>query len=639
MTDAWGIVDGYWDTRGTWHPTAETTRRALLDAMDATGDAPPSPPPMWFVGAGDGGQLWNRCSVVLEDGTTRPDLDALPVDLPLGYHVLEPSDGAPTTQLVVTPRRVPLPERAWGFSAQLYAVRSAASWGIGDLGDLATLTRWQAGLGAGALLINPLHAAAPTLPQEPSPYYATSRRFRHVLAIHVPGAPGADALDAGERAAVDAAGRALNATPRIDRDAVARVKMPALAKVFERFRDAAPAVELAAFARWRAEQGPDLELFAVFSTLAERFGPAWTRWPAEVQRPDTDAVRRVRGTDARRVEFHAWCQWVLDRQLGAAASHGVGLIGDLAVGFNSAGFDAWIDQDLLALGCRIGAPPDTFNTNGQDWGLPPYTPWKLRAACYRPFIAAVRANLRHLRGLRIDHVMGLFRLYWIPEGVGAREGTYVRYPAGDLLDLLALEATRAGAFVVGEDLGTVEDEVRAELQDRRLLSCRVLWFEEPPPDEWPEQAMATITTHDLPTVAGVWSGADEAARLAAGLGEDPGANDWFRSRLTQATGLDESSPVDAVITAAHAALAGSPALVRLATLDDACGAPERPNLPGTLDEHPNWRLPLPRTLEEILADPLVQAVALGLGLDRLDRLAAEPTPTPPADAVADRDGA
>lgn len=631
MTDAWGIVDGYWDTRGEWHATPDPTWRALLDAMGATGDAPPPPPPMWFVRAGDGGQLWNRCSVVLEDGTTLADLDALPPDLPLGYHTLQPADGGPATQLVVTPRRMPLPERTWGFSAQLYAVRSAASWGIGDLGDLATLTAWQAGLGAGALLINPLHAAAPTLPQEPSPYYATSRRFRHVLAIHVPSAPGADALDADELTALDAAGRALNGSPRIDRDAVARVKMPALARVFDRFRQAAPAAELASFERWRAAQGDDLARFAIFCTLAERFGPAWSRWPEAYQRADGEAVAAVVTTDARRVEFHAWCQWVLDRQLGAAAANGVGLIGDLAVGFNSAGFDAWIDRDLLALGCRVGAPPDTFNQAGQDWGLPPYAPWKLRAASYRPFIAAVRANLRHLKGLRIDHVMGLFRLYWIPEGLGAREGTYVRYPANDLLDLLALEATRAGAYVVGEDLGTVEDEVRAELTSRRLLSCRVMWFEEPAPDEWPEQAMATITTHDLPTVAGVWTGADEQARLDAGLAEDPGANDWFRSRLTQATGLDDTASVTDVIAGAHAALAASPALVRLATLDDACGAPERPNLPGTLDEHPNWRLPLPLTLDQILTDPLVQRVATGLGTDRYEPVAA---PTDPA-ATAD----
>lgn len=623
MTDAWGIVDGYWDTHGGWHATGPATAAALRTAMGASGDAPPAPPPQWFVPSGEQHSLWNPCDVVLEDATVLPRLDALPPDLPLGYHELRPLDGSAATRLVVTPKRMPLPERSWGWSAQLYALRSARSWGIGDLGDLGALTRWSAGLGAGLVLINPLHAAAVTVPQEPSPYFASSRRFRHVLAIDVLRAPGADLLDADERAQLDAAGRALNGSRLIDRDAVARLKMPALDRVFERFAAAAPHDERQAFGAWRAAQGSDLERFAAYCVLAEAHGPAWTRWPDALRRPDGAGVAAAVAHQGPRVTFHAWCQWVLDRQLADAAGHGVGLVGDLAVGFNSAGFDAWIDQDLLALGCRVGAPPDTFNAAGQDWGLPPYIPWKLRAAGYEPFIAAVRANLRHYRGLRIDHAMGLFRLYWIPEGAGARQGTYVRYPSGDLLDLLALEAARAGAFVVGEDLGTVEDEVRAEMVDRRLLSCRVLWFEEPPPTEWPEQAMATVTTHDLPTLAGVWSGADERARLAAGLAEDPGANDWFRSRVTQATGLAEDAEVDRAIVATHAALAATPALVRLAALDDACAAPERPNLPGTIDEHPNWRLPLPLTFEQLTSSPLARAVADALGTEP-DGAPAEP---------------
>ena len=622
VTDAWGIVDGYWDTRGTWHPTGEPTAAALRQAMGAVGDGPPPPPPMWFVPAGSPATLWNRCDLALEDGDTLTGIDALPVDLPLGYHDLRPLDGSVSTRLVVTPRRMPMPSRSWGWSTQLYALRSDASWGMGDLGDLAALSRWSAGLGAEVVLINPLHAAAVTLPQQPSPYFATSRRFRHVLSIHVPSAPGADALDPGEMAGLDAAGRALNASVLLDRDAVARVKMPALARIYERFCAAAPATELAAFATWRAGQEAALERFATYCTLAEHYGASWVRWPQAYRRPENGAVLAVAAAEARRVGFHVWCQWVLDGQLAGAAGNGVGLVGDLAVGFDSAGFDAWCDQDLLALGCRVGAPPDTFNASGQDWGLPPYIPWKLRAARYEPFIAALRANLHHLRGLRIDHVMGLFRLYWIPEGLGPRQGTYVRYPSGELLDLLAVEATRAGAFVVGEDLGTIEDEVRTELIDRRMLSCRVLWFEEPPPTEWPEQAMATITTHDLPTVAGVWTGADDEARRCAGLAEDPGANDWFRSRITEATGIADDAPVADAVTAIHSALAATPSLVRLAALDDACASPERPNLPGTVDEHPNWRLPLPLTLEQLVIDPLVLAVARALG--------AEPAVAPPA---------
>ena len=607
--DQWGIVDGYWDTKGQWHETEPATAAALRAAMGAVGDGPSAPPPMWFVRAGAGGSLWNPCDVSLEDGTLLAHLDALPPDLPLGYHELRPLDGGAPTALVVTPGRAPMPARTWGWSTQLYALRSARSWGIGDLGDLRTLARWSASLGAGVILTNPLHAAAVTLPQEPSPYFATSRRFRHVLAIDVAAAPGAEALDGDELARLAAAGAALNRSGRVDRDAVARIKMPALARVHECFAASASAADVAAFAAWRADQGRELERFATYNALAEHHGPAWPRWPEALQRADSLAVDDAAAAAAPRVTFHAWCQWVLDRQLGAAADEGVGILGDLAVGFDAEGFDAWLDRELLALGCRVGAPPDNFNAEGQDWGLPPYVPWKLRAARYQPFVAALRANLRHLRGLRIDHVMGLFRLYWIPEGLGARDGTYVRYPASDLLDLLTLEATRAGAFIVGEDLGTVEDEVRDALDERRLLSCRVLWFEEQPPTAWPEQAMATVTTHDLPTIAGVWSGADEDARRAAGLADDPGATDWFRSRVTLATGLDETAPLDDVVVATHAALAATPALVRLAALDDACRAAERPNMPGTIDEHPNWRLPLPSTLDEITTDPTVLAVA------------------------------
>ena len=283
--------------------------------------------------------------------------------------------------------------------------------------------------------------------------------------------------------------------------------------------------------------------------------------------------------------------------------------GDLAVGFESGGADAWSYQDELALDCRVGAPPDTFNDRGQDWGLPPFVPWKLRTARYEPFITTLRAAFTGCAGLRIDHVMGLFRLYWI-RGRWSTEAHAVSPRRS--VRLLALEAHRAGAMVIGEDLGTGQDEVRAELRARRVLSTKVVWFEEVPPEEYPVEALATVTTHDLPTVAGVWSGADVAARRQLGR-VVTGDDEWFRSRVTMVTGATDDTPVEKVITEIHRHLGASPALVRLASLDDAVANMDRPNMPGTVDEWPNWRIPLPKTLEAIEVDPIALDIARSMG--------------------------
>jgi 4-alpha-glucanotransferase len=260
----------------------------------------------------------------------------------------------------------------------------------------------------------------------------------------------------------------------------------------------------------------------------------------------------------------------------------------------------------------VGAPPDEFNTRGQDWGLPPFVPWKLRQAGYQPFIDTVRAAFRHAGGIRIDHVMGLFRLFWVPPDGGPADGGYVRYPASDLLDIVALESHRARAFVVGEDLGTVEDSVRAELHDRHMLSYRLLWFEPGPPERYPEQALAAVTTHDLPTIAGLWTGSDRDDQRAAGLEPNDESEDQVRRRLQELTGADEDAPVDEVTAAAYRALARAPSRVLLATLDDALGVTERPNLPGTVDERPNWSIALPVPIEELAEDEATASIARSL---------------------------
>jgi 4-alpha-glucanotransferase len=285
------------------------------------------------------------------------------------------------------------------------------------------------------------------------------------------------------------------------------------------------------------------------------------------------------------------------------------LVQDVAVGFDAGGADAWIWQDVIAGGMAIGAPPDAFNRLGQNWGLAPFDPWKLRAAGYEPFIRTVRANLRHAGGLRVDHVMGLFRQYWVPDGADPRYGAYVRYPWDDLLGILALESERAGAFVVGEDLGTVEPFVRDELSERNVLSSRVLWFEEGRPADFPERSLASISTHDLPTLAGLWTGSDLSAQRRLGVDPDAAAVDALRSRLADVLGLPDDSALDDVILATHRLLAEAASLVVTASFEDALGVEERPNMPGTTDAWPNWSLALPVPLETALSDPRVLAVA------------------------------
>jgi 4-alpha-glucanotransferase len=611
VTDAWSINDGYWDTDGDWHDTPEEAHHALLTAMGGTeGVAPPAALPLWIVRMGEQHDLLGPCRVILEDGTDIGTLVSLPPDLPVGYHDLRPEGDGPTTRLIVSPGHCRLPERSWGWAAQLYALRSRHSWGMGDLGDLRQLCEWSAGLGARVAMINPLHANAPTEHQQPSPYFATSRLYRNVLYLRIADIPGAAAWGS-ELARLDEAGRTLNEVDRIDRDAVFRLKQPALEQLYARFRDAGGHD---AFDRWRHQEGPPLERFATWCALAERHGPVFREWPATLRHPDGAAVAAFVAEATDRVQFHAWCQWQVDLQLAAAGHAGVELVADVAVGFDPMGADGWAFQDVLAAGCRVGAPPDTFNTAGQDWGLPPFVPWKLRAAYYEPFAQTIRASFRHCGGVRIDHVMGLFRLYWVPPQGGPRDGAYVAYPGADLLDVVAVEAYKAGGFVVGEDLGTITEEAREALHERNILSYRLVWFEEGATTTLPERALAAVTTHDLGTIAGVWTGADLAVRRQLGLEPDEGpeTDEPFHGRLIEVGGVEPDASVDDVVVAVHGALAEAPSLLLLATLDDCAATPHRPNLPGTIDEWPNWRIPLPLSLDELTASPLTRRVAAAL---------------------------
>jgi 4-alpha-glucanotransferase len=455
----------------------------------------------------------------------------------------------------------PAPDRTWGWAVQLYALRSRDSWGVGDLADLRRFARWSRQAGATCILLNPLGAQIPTLPYQPSPYYASTRRFRNVVYLRVEDVEGERRVDiAAER---DEALR-LNAERNIDYDRVFELKVRALEKIFQ----AGP--EPKGLRSFVAREGSALHEFAVFNA----------------------------GVDRLPVEFHMWLQFHLDRQLARAARE-IGLITDVPVGFNPDGFDAHRWGDFVARRMRVGAPPDEFFRDGQDWGLPPLNPWRLRDARWMPFVDAVRGAGRHAAGIRLDHVMGLFRLFWIPDGMTPAQGAYVRYPARQLLALLANESRRARAFVIGEDLGLVEPEVRRQLKRKGSLSYRLVWFEGSEPKKWPHDAVAAVGTHDLPTIAGIWTRSEPEQRLH-----------HLREKLVALTHLpDDTPPIDVAVDVYRHLARGRPRIV-LVSLEDAIGVNERPNVPGTTTEFPNWRLALPLAVEDIeQADGVVRIAA------------------------------
>ncbi|MGH4009741.1 MAG: 4-alpha-glucanotransferase, partial [Pseudonocardiaceae bacterium] len=394
-----------------------------------------------------------------EHGTETLVSGTLPAGLAPGWYSL--TSGNRHTTVLVAPPRLPEPPRTWGWMLQLYALHSARSWGLGDFADLREFVAWTATAdGGGAVLVNPLHAVTPTTPIQPSPYYPSSRRFINPLYLSITDIGAYRRGDPALRAEVDAL-RVGSGGERIDRDAVRQAKRTALELLWR--SDGAPCPAL--------REG--LRDFATFCALAERHGPCWLRWPVELRHPATARA------DPQRVAFHAWVQRQCDEQLAAARDAArpmaIGLVHDLAVGVDPDGADAWALQDVLATGVTIGAPPDAFSQQGQDWGLPPWRPDRLAATGYAAYRDMLRAVLAHADGLRIDHVAGLWRLWWVPPGASADQGTYVHYDGEVMLAALAVEAHRAGAVVVGEDLGTVEPEVTEALAAQRMLGCAVLW--------------------------------------------------------------------------------------------------------------------------------------------------------------------
>jgi 4-alpha-glucanotransferase len=602
----------------------------------------------------------------LEDGTVRArirqvdnftapfDLDGrlvgeasfvLPDDLPLGYHRVYLRSGARevSAALIVTPGWLGLPERlgarrSWGLATQLYSVRSRQSWGVGDLTDLTDLAVWSASVhGAGYVLVNPLHAAAPTTPMEPSPYLPTSRRFVNPLYLRVEAIPEFAYLRKRGRvrrlrADVQKHAASLDA---IDRDTAWAAKRAALKLVYSVPRTAGRDLAYASFC---AREGAALDDFAAWCALAEKYGGHWHQWPESLRHPDADGVAEFTTTHSSAVDFHRWLQWQLDEQLAGAQSQAVsagmplGFVHDLAVGVHPNGADSWALQDALALGVSAGAPPDEFNQLGQDWSQPPWRPDRLEEQEYQPFRALIRTVLRHAGGVRIDHIIGLFRLWWIPRGEAPTQGTYVRYDHEAMIGIVALEAYRAAALVVGEDLGTVEPWVRDYLRARGVLGTSILWFELDrdgdggplPAERWREYCLSSVTTHDLPPTAGYLAGEhvrlrDSLGLLTRSVAEELAAAQAERAawiaELRRVGLLSKHADLEQTVLALYQYLGRTPSRLLGLALTDAVGDRRTQNQPGTTDEYPNWRVPLSGPdgqsvmLEDVFTDPRAIALA------------------------------
>jgi 4-alpha-glucanotransferase len=591
----------------------------------------------------------------------------LPEGLPLGYHRLRVAAGSTRAEidLIIAPRSCHLPDglrpgaRSWGLTAQVYGLRGGRDWGIGGFAELETLCRGAGRLGAAVVGVNPLHALFAAEPRHFSPYSPSSRVWLNYLYIDVTAVPGFAEDAAAQALAPAVAIAAVRGTDLVDYAAVAAVKRPMLEALFERFRRnemESGSVLASDFQQFREAGGRDLADFATFEALHEHFlrqGGAfsWHSWPAGLRDPRSEAVADFAREHASRVMFFQFLQWIADRQLGQAVASGreaglaIGLYRDLAIGANPHGAEAWADSELVAAGASIGAPPDPLSRCGQNWGLAPLNPLVLRRRGFAPLIAALRANMRHAGVLRIDHVMGLRRLYWVPTGSPATSGAYVDYPFEDVLRLVALESRRNRCAVIGEDLGTVPSGFREAMQAVNVLSYRVLAFERRadgsfiPPGEYPSLAAASAATHDLATIKGFWLGRDIEWRRLLGAypdkeSETAEAEERRRDRrlLLEALSREgllaperfavylsdtgEPSYETGLGEAILVYLARSRARLMLVQIEDVAGEAEQANLPGTTDSHPNWRRKLDAQLDDLITGPTLARIAALVGKAR-----------------------
>ena len=578
----------------------------------------------------------------------------LPPDLAEGYHrltILEGDTLLGSGVVAVVPAKCYQPaalaagSRLWGPAVQLYGVRSRRNAGIGNFGDLRACAEIWGGRGAALVGTNPLHALSLRDPGYGSPYSPSSRLFLNCLYIDVEAVADFSELAARDRAFLDAwrkASEELRALDEVDYHRVSRVLREVFVALYANFREhhlqqSTPRAR--AFARFRESRGPALARHALHEALCLHFDRPWPQWPAEFREPEGAGARRFREQNPDKVVLHEYLQWQADLQLANAQSRSqaagmaVGLYADLAVSVAGDGAEAWANQRLYALGVNVGAPPDDFNRDGQDWGLPPLAPRRLRAAAYAPFIATLRANMARAGGLRIDHVMGIERQWWVPHGMKATEGAYVRFPLEDLVGLIALESHRARCIVVGEDLGTVSDALRARLAEAGIYSYRLCMFEREgrafrAPSRYSPRALVAWSTHDLPTLRGWWLGRDlqvraklshlDTSAFQAAQRERRDARAALVEALAEQglapANVDIDAPADdALVEAVHAFLARSPSPLLLVQMEDVLGMEEQANLPGTVDTHPNWRRKLPVPVESWGREERLRRLARRLG--------------------------
>jgi len=572
--------------------------------------------------------------------------------LEAGYHsICIDMDGRRVKgALIVAPGQCYFPDEEpdrlpWGIAVQLYGLRSKKNWGIGDFGDLATAAELFSTLGADTVSISPVHASFPADPGHFGPYGPSSRLFLNIMHISVTDVPGFGFSQGAQnkQAEVAAIISEARAADLVNYHAVARSKMAVLEELRTWLVNSTDQASRAAFETFKVEQGRPLFDHAVFDALHEHFfksdSPEWSwrKWPLEYRSADMPDVAGFARANPDRIDFFMYLQWLADRQLGEAhrrardAGMKFGVFRDLAVGTDTSGAMAWINSAVVLNNATIGAPPDAFNHLGQNWGITGLSPRGLIASGFEPFIAMLRANMRHAGALRIDHVMGLERLFIIPAGAKASEGAYLAYPADDLRKLLSLESQRQKCAIVGEDLGTVPPGFRKRLGDSGVLTYKVVYFERDSegsfvdPRSYIRDCLVSASTHDLPPVAGFWTGRDiewrrrigelpDDAAYAAALTErakDKSELLKFLVRCGQVPADADVATVDPgqVIKAIYGALSTAPSRMLMVLSEDLLLTAEQPNLPGTYDEHPNWRRKLPLDLEDFLAQPSVIAIS------------------------------
>ena len=664
LAETVGVSTGFWDWYGNWKHVEDASLIAVLNSLGFSLSFDPSEaeineafrhnedlawsaslPPTTVCRQGNeaeipvhvphGTGVW--CHVETEDGQ-RHELEQLdrpipprmvddnlvgratfkiPNWLPQGWHriVARHEDGSEcSSTLIVVPQRLSCRlddgHKRWGVAAQLYSTRSSGSWGMGDTQDLADLAAIVARNGANFLQVNPLHAPQPCFPQETSPYLPVSRRWASPLYIRPEAIDEYACMDGKERGVITRYAHASRSQEDIvDRDLSWKSKLKALRKIFELPRSIS---RQAQFEHFCAEGGESLEDFALWSALVFENGDI--ELPERFASINAPEVEQARQRLAGEIEFWQWCQWIVFDQLIRAQESAhrlgmdMGIMSDLAVGVHSLGSEIWSMPEIFAPGMSVGAPPDMYSQQGQNWSQPPWSPRGLAQAGYAPLRDMLRSVLSYSGAVRIDHILGLFRLGWIPEGMEASAGAYVSYDHEAMVGIVLLEAQRAGAVVIGEDLGTVEPWVRGYLNDRGILGTSVLWFEKEGsgwplwPDRYRRSCLAAVTTHDLPPTLGYLEGVHTQLRNRLGLlvedldqvlEADRVERERMESRLKEGGFIHSENPSEEdLVLGFHAYLAASPALLLAVSLVDAVGEKAPQNLPGTSDQYPNWCIPL-----------------------------------------------